>query len=204
MKKPFMIEFFSGSKTVSNTFSKYGFDTFTIDINPFYQPDLCIDILDFKKSFIPYQPSFLWFSPVCTHFSRAAQSRHWLKNEISKRSAVYTAQTPEAANSIQLLNQTVDIINSYPDTPFIIENPVGRILHFDSLKRTGHYRYYVNYFEWGFPYSKETFLFSNILLPLPTVRYKVNAPTVSNQSGSHNRSKVPTRLIEFLIPLIPF
>lgn len=201
--KPLVIELFSGSKNVSNTFEKHGFNSFSIDNDCKLKPDLCIDILKLQPSMLPGTPSFIWASIPCTHFSRAAKSTHWVKTKISKVSHKYTAQTISAEKSILLLNKTIEILNLYPDTPFIIENPVGRIIHFDSLKYKGHFRYYVNYYHFGFNYSKETFLFSNFLLPLPVKRFKVNAPGTRTINGTFNRSKVPPALVDFIISHIP-
>lgn len=202
--EPYILELFSGSKVVSATFEKKGFKTFSVDNNPKLNPDLCIDILQLTKSHLPGQPLFIWASPVCTHFSRACKSENWEKEKKSRIRFKYTPTNQNANNSILLLNKTIEILSFYPDTPFILENPVGRIIHFDSLQKTGHYRYYVNYFNFGFKYSKETFLFTNIFLPFQVKRKKVKAPSVRNQSGSFTRSKVPAQLIEFLIPFIPF
>lgn len=198
-----VIELFSGSKIVSNTFENRGFKSFSVDNNSKYNPDLCIDILKLEKHHLPAHPAFIWLSPVCTHFSRAADKRHWNKTIISRIGRSYSAQTPEAENSILLLKKSIEVLSWYPDTPFILENPVGRIIHFSDLQNTGHHRYYVNYFDFGFDYSKETFLFTNLFLPLPVKRKKVHAPSVRNQSGSYNRSKVPAQLIDFLISCLP-
>lgn len=197
-----MIEFFSGGKTVSNYFAEQNWSVDSVDINPKLKPSICCDILNFDINRLPGNVSFFWFSPDCTKLSRAGLSSSWIKKVIKYRIYEYVPNDSAALLSLRLVARSVAIINSFPSVPFIIENPVGRIQHLDPLKKLGHYRYFVNYASYGHPFSKETYLFSNLQLPLPTKKYSVDAPGLRTVNNVKKRSSVPVGLIEFLYPYI--
>lgn len=191
-----MIEFFSGSKTVSGVFDKKGWDIFTIDNNHKLNPNMCIDIMKLTPGMLPGNVGFLWFSPVCKNFSRAADAAHWQKITNKYRQYTYFPQTLEAQKSVDMLQKVTQIIKWFPGIPFVIENPVGRIHHFPCMKHLGHYRYFVNYADFGFAYSKETYLFTNLWLPFSTKKYQVSAPGLRTVRSTFERSKVPALLVE--------
>ena len=195
MKKQ-IIELFSGSKTISNFFESKGWDAWSVDNNPKLYPKICCDILEISPGLLPEKTDFIWASPDCSKFSRAANSAHWNKTVIKYRQYRYIPNTAAAVLSLQLLQKTVDIINSYPFAPFIIENPIGRIHHLDPLKKLGHYRYSVNYADFGFAYSKETYLFSNMWLPFSTKKVHSCKPGLRTVSNRFQRSIVPEDLIK--------
>lgn len=200
--KPVMLELFSGSKNVSSVFEKRGWETITIDNDAKLNPSMCCNILDVKRNMLPDNVSFLWGSPVCKTFSRAALSSHFKKTTLRYRQYSYIPLTDAAFISLQMLNKTVEIINWFPGARFVVENPVGRIQHFPAIKNLGHFRYFVNYFDYGFSYSKETYIFSNMFLPLAVKKTKVTAPGLRTVNSTYERSKVPVKLVEFLYPHI--
>lgn len=202
-EKPFMYEFFSGSKIVSSVFEKHGFQSISIDNNPNLNPSICCDISDLFPSMLPGKPDFIWASPDCTTFSRAGLQENWKKETIKYRQYNYTPNSLAAEQSLKMLRDTVKLILYYQPVPFVIENPVGRIHHFSALKGLGHYRYFVNYATFGHPFSKETYLFSNMQLPFPTKKYKVQAPGMRSVRNVAKRAQVPGTLIETIINYLP-
>ena len=199
-----IIELFSGSKTVSGVFEKKGWHSFTVDNDPGLKAQLCCDLLNLHPGQLPHSASFIWASVPCTEFSRASQSVNWQKITKKYRIYEYFPLTESSRNAVDLLQKSVDIIKLYPGIPFIIENPVGRIQHMQPLKNLGHYRYFVNYFDFGFSYSKETYLFSNIWLPFSTKKYKVAAPGLRTIRNVQQRSKVPPLLIEEIFAYLQY
>lgn len=193
------IELFSGSGTISRILEQNGFETFTVDFNSKLKPDLCIDICDLVCDQLPAPVKFMWASPDCSKFSRSAAQANWIKSTKSYRIYDYQPATPAAQKSIDLLTRTVELIKELNPAVWFLENPVGRIPHMSPLKSIGHYRYCVNYAEWGFPYGKETYLFTNQLLPLPTRVIKTVGIGVRSVHNSYNRSLVPPALVQFLI-----
>jgi len=193
---PTILELFSGSKQVSSVFEQFGWNAITIDNNVKLNPSICSSILDITPDMLPNQIHFIWASPVCTQFSRAARSYHWEKITLKKRKFIYIPKTAAAEHSLKLLNKTIELILLYPNAPFIIENPIGRIHHIKALQKLGHYRYFVNYSTFGVPYSKETYLFSNMMLPFTTKKYKVMAPGLDTIRPAYDRSLVPEMLVK--------
>lgn len=194
-----MIELFSGSKIVSGVFQKYGYKTFTVDIDPKLKPDICEDICNLNSDLLPLNPSFIWASPDCTKFSRAGRSEDWIKTVNKYRQYTYLPNSKTAVKALQMINSTIDIITYFKNVDFVIENPIGRIHHTNALKRIGHYRYAVNYADFGFPYSKETYLFTNLWLPFSTTKVHSSLPGLRSINNRKQRSKVPPELIEKII-----
>jgi len=200
--KPICLELFSGSRNVSKFFESKGYNSVSIDNNPILKPSICCDILDLDLDLLPDSIAFLWASPDCSHFSREAKTSHWIKKTLKYRVYDYTPATPEAAKSVSLLTKTIEIINLYPNIPFVIENPIGRIQHMHALKNLGHYQYAVNYGDYDFPYSKETYLFTNLLLPLSTKKVHSCKPGLCTVNSKFQRSKVPPALLSFFFSFI--
>lgn len=201
--QPQSVELFSGTKSISKIFALQGYKTLTIDINPKTAPDLCIDILDLTSDQLPPVIDLLWASPLCKYFSRASDPKHWLREQISYRNYIYHPLTCEALTSIALLDKTIEIIRIKNPQAWFLENPVGRIHHSAALRSIGHNRYFVNYADFGFPYSKETYIFTNLLLALPekkTYRYPPGFQTMQTKS---KRSIIPDNLIHFLLSQLP-
>ncbi len=196
---PTSVELFSGTAPFSHIMSKKGFSTVTIDIEKKFNPSICCDVLNLDYNLLPKNVDVLWASPDCRYLSRAANQRHWVKKTVGYRQYVYHPATEEAKKSIALVSRTVAIIKEINPRIWFIENPVGRIQHLSSMKSIGHYRYSVNYKDWGFSYSKETYIFTNQLLNLPVkkqIRPGIGLRSVHNRVA---RSVVPSDLINFLI-----
>ena len=85
---------------------KLGYKTFTVDIDPQFNCDYTVDILDFDVNKVPFKPDVIWASPPCQTFSIASVSHHWLKNSIGLR----IPKTKEAKMGIKILEKTVEII----------------------------------------------------------------------------------------------
>ena len=76
-----ILELFCGTKSISNEFKQHGCDVFTVDFDNQHNPDLCIDILDFDVSMLPWIPDVIWASPDCRTWSIAACGHHWNKDK---------------------------------------------------------------------------------------------------------------------------
>ena len=51
---PRLLELFSGTKSVSKVAKALGWETISLDIDPKFDPDLCMDILDFNYTCLLY------------------------------------------------------------------------------------------------------------------------------------------------------
>lgn len=197
------LELFSGLKSVSKVLQSRGFDTWTVDYNQKLSPRLCCDILDFPFQSVPTQFSFIWASPDCRSLSRIGDHSAWQRSVIKYRQYDYTPICLESARSVAQVEKTIEIIKRYSPTMWVIENPIGRMRHLDCVRNFPHYRYCVNYKDWGFDYSKETDIFTNIMLPFPTrkvLRFGKSVVDINNRAA---RSAVPGLLVDFILNYFP-
>jgi len=192
---PISIELFSGSCTVSSVLSRYGFDTYSVDNNPKLNPRICCDILDLNPGQLPGQCAFLWASPDCRYFSRNGDAALWSKRVIKYRKYEYTPLCYDTAKALLLIYKTIEIIRTVAPSVWFIENPIGRLRHIPELKSFAPFRYSVNYKDWGFDYSKETDIYSNVYLSYPQKKVQRFGRSVVSVNSKYKRSIVPANLI---------
>jgi hypothetical protein len=193
------LELFSGQATFSRLMKARGFKSYTLDFDKRHKADFCEDILLWNCPFVPGSVAAIWASPDCRLLSRNGSSFHWEKITIGYRRYKYVPKTDAACRSVAQVARTVDIIRRLDPVVWFIENPVGRIHHLECIKSLGHYRYGVNYKDWGFSYSKETYIFTNQLLPLPTKKVVRPGASVKDVRNRVKRASIPAALLSFLI-----
>lgn len=129
------LELFCGTKSFSNVAKALGHDTYTVDNDAQFNPDLCKSVLDIDGRVFT-ECDMLWASPPCEGFSVASIGTNWTGG---KRG--YIPKSDSARRSIALAQKTIEIIEQSKPTWWFIENPRGllRKMPFmeDFLKRTG-------------------------------------------------------------------
>jgi site-specific DNA-cytosine methylase len=118
-----MLELFSGSGVMARAFEAAGFDTFTIDNEPKFKPDLCADINLVEASHLVEQCGdidVLWSGQPCHTFSVMSIGRHWTKDGLPK--------SPECLANIKLHKHALELIDKLCPKVWFIENPRG-LLH---------------------------------------------------------------------------
>ena len=143
------LELFAGSRSFGKVAEKFGYEVVSVDINPFENIDLVVDILEFDYSKVDFKPIIIWCSPPCTYFSVASIGHHWHED--------HTPKTEEAILGMQILNKTLEIIEYYKPDYFFIENPVGKM----RRKIKGINRATVTYCSYGDTRMKPTDIWSN-------------------------------------------
>lgn len=146
-----VLELFSGTESFSKVARERGHETFTVDINPDFKPDLVRDIMELKPEDIPFKPDFIWASPPCTHFSVASIYRHW-KDGKPKHEGTLKA--------IEIVKKTIKLIKELNPKYFIIENPRGMLRKQEFMKHLK--RDTVTYCQYGLEYMKPTDLWNNL------------------------------------------
>lgn len=144
------LDLFAGSLSVSRVAESMGMETFSVELEPYEGISWQGDILDLKRSDIPFTPDWIWASPVCTTYSIAAISHH--RNGTEPRSAY-------AKYSDMMLEKTLEIISWFPESKFFIENPMGMMRKMPILK--GIHRAEVTYCSYGDTRMKPTDIFTN-------------------------------------------
>lgn len=196
-----ILELYAGSRSVGNVAKTMGCEVFSTDVHPFDDIDLVCDILELKKSDIPFTPDVIWASPVCTTYSIAA---------ISKHRDGYRPKSPEAVLADRLLEKTLEIFSWFPDAKVFVENPRGMMRKMPQMQSL--HRETVWYCTYGDIRAKPTDIFTNSTAWTPRPMcfngnkncHHESAPRGSKTGtqglrGSYNRSKIPTELVKEIL-----
>jgi site-specific DNA-cytosine methylase len=190
-----MLELFSGSKVMSETFKEHGWDTFTIDYNPKYKPDLVADINMIEPEHLIEQLGdidSIWSSPDCTCLSIAGIQWHW-KHFIPDDKAV---------KAIELDKHTVDLILKLNPKYWFIENPRGMLRKQPFMLPFP--RYTVTYCQYGDTRQKPTDIFTNHPNPRFKPACKPGAPChISTPRSTHPKGSTEGISDPFFKSMIP-
>jgi site-specific DNA-cytosine methylase len=150
-----VLELFAGSRSIGKAFEKIGAEVFSVDINNFADINLVIDILDMNTSDVPFKPDVIWASPPCTAFSVAAIGKNWISGE------VFTPKTERAELGIKIFRKTLELIQSYKDAIWYIENPRGKMRKAPDWNDIEHIRHTITYCQYGDTRMKPTDIWTN-------------------------------------------
>ena len=143
------VELFCGTKSFSKVAWENGHDIFTTDIDKEFSPDLCIDIMDLKRSMLPKKIDIIWCSPPCTTFSVASLRWYWKDGK---------PKNEKCLKGIAIVKKTLEIIEEIkkdnPNLLWFIENPRGMLRKQECMQ--GLPRTTVTYCQYGFPMMKPT------------------------------------------------
>ena len=105
-----VLELFSGTASFSKCARERGYETFTVDMEERFKPDLVKNVLDLTVTDIPFKPDIIWASPPCQCFSVASIYIHWTGGDRK-----YIPKTDGAKTSIEVVRKTVDLINEWKE-----------------------------------------------------------------------------------------
>ena len=95
-----LLELFSGTKSVSKIAKSLGWETISLDIDPKFNPDFCMDIMDFDYTQFPKNHfSFVWASPDCIAYSVARTKAKIPRDEAIAASDVLVEKTRQIFSS---------------------------------------------------------------------------------------------------------
>lgn len=215
-----ILELFAGTCSFSKVASKFGFETFTSDIEPMEGINYCCDILEFDYSKVPFIPDAIWASPPCETWSIAcpANGGNLFWESIKKDNKIvgikpreqFTGnckakiyKNPELVKQkrelhVKILEKTLEIIEHYKPEFYFIENPYDYMRF--HLEGRVPYCNLVNYCMYDYPHKKPTTIFSNIQLDLKRCdgKHKHNLLTDAKKDY-HQRSVIPERLCNTII-----
>jgi len=194
-----ILELFSGTESISKEFRRRRHETFTIDINPKFNPDLVSDIMELSTEDIINKfssPDVIWASPPCNCFSVASCYLHW-----KKVGSDYKPQTERAVASQDLVKHTLALIQEINPSYWFIENPRGMLRKMPFMR--GWQRATITYCQYGDTRMKPTDIWGNMLVDLnfkPTCNYgdecHIPAPRGANTgtqglTGAIQRAIIP-------------
>ncbi len=138
------LELFSGTGSVGKVLRAQGHETVSLDIDPRFGPDLCMNILDFDETAYPRDHfDAVWASCPCEAYSKARS------NAIIPRDVVMTA-------SDKLVVKTRQIIAYFTDALWIVENPATSLMWTrEAAKGLGADSVVTSYCAFGFPYQQK-------------------------------------------------
>lgn len=197
-QKPVFVELFAGSGHMSEAARAAGFKTVTIDNDPMLNPDICIDVLNLRRSLLPGRVDVIWASVPCTVYSVLSCSKHWESIKIGYRRYTHAPKTEAAMDAIRLLRATIRLIVQLSPTWYFIENPRGVLRHRPEMLFVP-YRHEVRYSDYGFEYEKPTDIFTNCHFFKPI---KSNRPSGLKQlvdvKTAYERALIPPRLCRYV------
>lgn len=100
-----------------------GHEVFSVDWDPYYEADLCIDILKLTVADLPWTPDIVLASPPCERFS-VSRVRQW---GYRSPDDYYTKL------AYRHVQRTVHLIRVLQPSFFVIENPVGLLRKLDLI-----------------------------------------------------------------------
>lgn len=170
-----MLELFSGSRRMSDTFRDAGYATATCDN---VHEATFNDVLSLSRRQIIDKlggdPDVIWASPPCTAFSVASIGRHWTGGWRK-----YEPKSDTARMGILLLDRTLEIISWFPDATWFIENPRGVMRKMPQLE--GKQRYTITFCQYGERRMKPTDIWTNSQKWVPR-------PMCRNGAECHDRA----------------
>ena len=193
-----VLELFAGSRSIGKAAESLGHEVFSSDINDFPGIDYLCDVLMFDVKHLPFQPDMVWASPPCTGFSVAAIGHHWTGGR-----GAYIPKTETAKLGIQLLRETLRIIDEINPKVWFIENPRGLMRKMPELENK--HRKTVTYCQYGDTRMKPTDIWTNSRTWNPRPMCKNGAPCheaaprgsrtgTQGLKGNYERSKIPNDL----------
>ena len=197
-----ILELFSGTESFSKVGRQLGFETLTLDNNPTFNPDICIDITKIGynelQRFKEFNPDVIWASPPCETFSVASIGTHWTGGKCS-----YVPKTVNAQIGIDRVLKTIDIIKQLNPKYWFIENPRGVLRKMSFMH--DFKRYTVTYCQYGDIRMKPTDIWSNIKnfkfkpmckngMPCHTAAPRGSKTGTQGLKNSIERSVVPEQL----------
>lgn len=143
-----VLELFSGTESFSKVARERGHECFTVDNNPKFEPNLCIDIMDLTHDMIQFTPDIIWASPPCIEYSHAKRGK---------------IRNLELADSFVL--KTIKIIEELKPKFWVIENPQTGLLKKRTFMKDLNYAD-ASYCMYGRRYRKQTRFWNNFNLKL--------------------------------------
>ena len=194
-----VLDLFCGTKSLKPLIKEKGYDYIGLDIEKKFNPNICIDFLDWDYKTI--KPDIIWASPDCSVYSMASGSKSFNKDK--------EPVSDKAKLHLKILDKLKECINYHveqnPNLIYFIENPTARMVWFI----TEYPRYDLSYCKYGCDRMKPTTIWTNKqnFIPKKCKNKNPNCNHIRASRGSRTgtqgipkaeRYKVPKLLLEEL------
>jgi len=141
-----LLELFAGTGSIGRAFAEQGWEVTSLDIDPKSGADIVADFMEWDYSAYPEMHfDAVWASPVCTHYSIARTN----------------AKTPrDLEGSDRMVQRVLDLIGHLKPEVWAFENPRSGLLKDRAVVRGVPYKD-VSYCAYGYPYRKQTRIWTN-------------------------------------------
>lgn len=206
-----ILELFCGTKSISKAFAAAGWETYTVDWDKSFQPDLVADVGSLTAEDLIKLcggvPDVIWASPDCTSYSMAGIRYHRKRNEKTKE---LEPVSDYAAFCDKVNTHIINvIINELKPKYWFIENPRGGFRTMSFVK--GLPMYTVTYCQYGDFRQKPTDIFTNHRDPAfkPPCKQGAKchqAAPRGSQTGTQalkkvDRARIPQQLCEHIVKI---
>ena len=144
-----LLELFAGTGSIGQAFKRQGWEVVSLDISPKYSPTHVADVLSwdcriYERDYF----DFVWGSPVCTQYSIART----------------TGPPRDMISADRLAERTLELM-AYYGCHWALENPQSSLLKTRSVV-AGLPFYDTSYCKYGYPYRKNTRIWTLLTLQL--------------------------------------
>ena len=177
-----VLDLFAGLKGWSAPFKERGHEIKTLDLEPKFECDLTMDILDFDSTMLEdWRPDIILASPPCNAFSVASLGHHWTGGK-----RAYIPKTEFAVTSQEIVKKTLAMIQELNPSFWILENPMGMLRKMKFMKGRWE-KVVVTYCQYGEKWMKPTDLWGGFP---PSLRFR---PRCKNGDTCHEAAPRGTK-----------
>ena len=162
-----VLELFSGTGSCGSVCERKGYDVVSVDITNhggLYHPTHLVDIMEFNYNQYPKDHfDIIWASPPCRYYSVLQFSWYGRTRVIDGERVIFTKEIHDRLmnQDDQLSKKAIEIIKYFRPKLWFIENPDNsQLKNRDHMKDLPFYR--VSYCHYGFPYRKNTRIWTNL------------------------------------------
>lgn len=119
-----VLDLFAGLRGWSDTFRARGHEVRTLDLDPRFDADYPVDILEWDARELPWRPDIILASPPCEGFSVMNIGKNWTRPD---EDPPHAPKTERAWTALKIVQATRRVIAELEPAYFIIENPRAKL-----------------------------------------------------------------------------
>lgn len=181
-----ILDLFSGMKSWSNPFKENKENNIiTVDINPIFEPTYITNILnwDYKNTLKNYTIDIIFSSPPCNFYF----------TNIKQLTGISIFTEKDFILSKKLVDKTIEIIEYFNPSFYIIENPKGKMRYIYPFIFHKEYKT-LSYCMYGASYKKPTDIWTNLNINFKQCNHSIHAESIKENYQAIDRGRIPLDL----------